>query len=328
MHIGVVIVNYKTAEAAATAAGGVLDEMKAFPGSVLVVVDNDSQDGSFEQLQKGLADDVGAGRVAVIQSGHNGGFGYGVNVGTREVFALRPNVNHVFVVNPDATVDPGSLVHLAHFMDTHPDAGLLGSVVRDVGSSTPVAAFRFPSILSELEGTARLGVITKLLRKQMILIDADNITGPVDWVPGTAILIRAEVFAKVGFFDEGFFLYFEEIDFARRVRDAGFRTYAVLDAGVHHQGALSTGMNDWTRRMPLYWFDSRRRYLVKHHGRFYGAACDAAWICGHVIFKLRQQIGRKKRARARLGRDFISYSLSNLIKPAPQTDRNPPGTRA
>ena len=76
--------------------------------------------------------------------------------------------------------------------------------------------------------------------------------------------------------------------------------------------------------MPRYWFESRRRYLVKHHGRLYAAACDAAWIAGHAVFKLRQRLlPRKKTSRARVGRDFLFYSLSNLIKPAPWTPRNP-----
>jgi hypothetical protein len=82
--------------------------------------------------------------------------------------------------------------------------------------------------------------------------------------------------------------------------------------------------------MPRYWFDSRRRFLVKHHGRFYAAACDAAWICGHAILKAKVNlVSRKHALRPGVGRDFIRYSLANLLKPAPEAEQNlSPGAAA
>jgi N-acetylglucosaminyl-diphospho-decaprenol L-rhamnosyltransferase len=147
----------------------------------------------------------------------------------------------------------------------------------------------------------------------------------VDWVSGVSMLFRREVFATAGFFDEGFFLYFEEVDLARRIQQAGWKIYFVADVGVGHVGGLSTGLNDESRRMPRYWFDSRRRYLVKHHGRAYSAACDAAWIVGHAIFKVKLGLLRSNRSlRPRVGRDFLRYSLRNLLKPAPAAEQNLP----
>ena len=88
-------------------------------------------------------------------------------------------------------------------------------------------------------------------------------------------------------------------------------------------------MKDETRRMPRYWFDSRRRYLVKHHGRLYAAACDAAWICGHAIYKAKNQVlGRRSRERPMLGRDLFRYSLASLFKPAPEAEQNAARKRA
>jgi N-acetylglucosaminyl-diphospho-decaprenol L-rhamnosyltransferase len=145
----------------------------------------------------------------------------------------------------------------------------------------------------------------------------------VDWVSGVSMLFRSEVFSTAGFFDEDFFLYFEEIDLARRVRQFGWKIYFVADVGVGHVGGLSTGFKDETRSMPRYWFDSRRRYFVKHHGRFYAAACDAAWICGHAILKAKIRLTRRQQTvRPNLGWDFLRYSLANLLKPAPEAEQN------
>jgi hypothetical protein len=125
------------------------------------------------------------------------------------------------------------------------------------------------------------------------------------------------VFSTVVFFDEEFFLYFEEIDFAKRLQDAGWKNYYLADVFVDHVGGLSTGFKDDTRRMPQYWFDSRRRYFVKHHGRAYAMACDAARILGHAVFKAKISVSRKEhRVRPHFGRDLFRHSLTNLLKPA------------
>lgn len=323
MRIAAVIVNFRTADATAEAVISLDRELresalrKRSSNYVIVVVDNDSNDGSLEGLRETFSDPQWADRVVVIPSGHNGGFGYGVNVGVRYVVSAFGAPGYVYVLNPDATVGAGAVEALVGFMDTHPEAGLLGNVIRNV-SADVVRAFRFPSVLSELEGTACLGLLTRLLHKQMMVIDPGG-TAEVDWVSGVSMLFRGEVFSTAGWFDEGFFLYFEEIDFARRVRDAGWKVYFNADVEVGHIGALATGMRDETRRMPHYWFESRRRYLVKHHGRLYAAACDAAWLAGHAIFKVKLALkARPERARPHVGRDFLRYSAANLLKPAPE----------
>jgi serine O-acetyltransferase len=75
--------------------------------------------------------------------------------------------------------------------------------------------------------------------------------------------------------------------------------------------------------MPAYWFQARRRYFVKHHGRLYGAACDAAWLSGHAIYLAKQRLRRREQAvRPRLWRDFASYSLKHALEPAPRAVQN------
>jgi GT2 family glycosyltransferase len=148
-------------------------------------------------------------------------------------------------------------------------------------------------------------------------------TSQVDWVSGVSMLFRGEVFSTTGCFDEGFFLYFEEIDLARRVNQSGWKVYFKADVETGHIGALATNMRDETRRMPRYWFESRRRYLVKHHGRLYAAACDAAWLAGHAILKFKMAVQRQRHlSRPHLGRDFLRYSATNALKFAPEAEQN------
>ena len=297
---------------------GDLDELS---NAVVVVVDNDSGDGSFEALSAAFADATWMGRVVVVPSSHNGGFGYGVNVGVRHVLSGYGEPTFFYVLNPDATIDPGTLKGLVDFMRDHPEAGLAGNLVRN-GPGDQTTGFRFPSLLGELEASARLGLLSSLLRNHKVVMGSTE-SGEVDWVSGVSMLFRSDVFSTVGLFDEAFFLYFEEVDLALRVKQAKWKIYFVHGVGVDHIGGLSTGFNDLQRRMPRYWFDSRRRYFVKHHGRLYAAGCDVAWLCGHAILKAKLKLlGQANPLRPYLGRDLFRYGVSNLLKPAPEAEQN------
>jgi GT2 family glycosyltransferase len=325
VDLAAIIVNYRTPGPAAAAARVLIRELEGFEKPLVIVLDNDSGDGSLERLRVDLADEIHAGRAAVIDSGHNGGYGFGINRAVRYALSLPDQPRYIHILNPDATPDPGALQRLVTFMDARPDVGLAGSVVRDI-SGDVVKAFRFPSVLSELERGASTGIITRLLSGYRVPLDPSDPNEPceVDWVPGTHMVVRTEVFANGGFFDEGYFLYFEEIDFARTVRQGGWKVYFVPNAGVFHEGGMATGFSDASRRVPRYWFEARRRYFVKHHGRLYGAVADAAWVAGHTLAKVKRTLLRRKNAgeKPEAGRDFLRYTLPNLLKPPPEAEQN------
>jgi hypothetical protein len=316
VDVATVIVNFRTPASTIEAVRALSADLDELRNPLVVVVDNASGDGSLETLRQAFSDPSWRGRVQVVDAGRNGGFGSGVNVGVQHALRENEETRFIYVLNPDAMIERGALLGLVRFMADHPDAGLVGNVVRNEGADV-VRAFRFPTALSELEGGACLGLISRLLRKYVVPTDPGRSTD-VDWVCGASMLFRREVFSTVGFFDEEFFLYFEEVDFAKRLRDAGWKNYYVADIFVDHVGGLSTGFKDESRRMPQYWFDSRRRYFVKHHGLLYAAACDAARIFGHAVFKAKVSVSRKEhRVRAHFGRDLFRHSLTNLWKPAP-----------
>jgi N-acetylglucosaminyl-diphospho-decaprenol L-rhamnosyltransferase len=316
VDVATVIVNFRTPASTIEAVRALSPDLDELHNPLVVVVDNASGDGSLEQLREAFSDPSWKGRIQVVDAGRNGGFGSGVNVGVQHALRANEETRFIYVLNPDAMIERGALLGLVKFMADRPDAGLVGNVVRNEGADV-VRAFRFPSALGELEGGACLGLLSRLLRSYVVPTDPGRST-EVDWVCGASMLFRSEVFSTVGFFDEEFFLYFEEVDFAKRLREAGWKNYYVADIFVDHVGGLSTGFKDETRRMPQYWFDSRRRYFVKHHGRLYAAACDAARIFGHAVFKAKVSVSRKEhRVRPHFGRDLFRHSLANLLKPAP-----------
>jgi hypothetical protein len=315
MNVAAIVVNYRTTEAAINAVKALLLELEA--ESKVVVVDNDSGDGSFDRLVDAAHVHAWAPRVVIVQSGYNGGYGYGINVGAREAMSWADSPRYLYIINSDASPVPGAVDRLVRFMDDNPSVGLAGSTVHNDDGSF-VSAFRFPSVFSEFESNANLGFISRLLDKHRVPLGPPGRSVEVDWVPGTSMLIRGSAFAKVGRFDEDFFLYFEEIDICRRFHDAGYAVYFVEGAGVKHIGSLATGMGDESKRMPAYWFAARRRYFVKHHGRLYALACDAAWLGGHVLRKAADRLlSRESGTRPHIGMDFLRYSVAHWSAQAP-----------
>lgn len=317
MNVVAIVINYRTAEAAIQSVEALRAELGKLGDSKVIVVDNDSGDDSFERLTRAAGELGWGSQVVVMQSGYNGGYGYGINVGAQEAMTWPSPPRYLYIINSDASPLPGALERLVQFMDDNPSVGLAGSTVHNDDGSF-VSAFRFPSLFSEFESNANLGVISRLLDKHRVPLRPPGRTLPVDWVPGTSMMIRATAFSRVGRFDEDFFLYFEEIDLCRRIREAGFEVTFVEGAGVKHIGSLATGMGDESKRMPGYWFAARRRYFVKHHGRLYAAACDAAFLGGHVLRKAADRVlFRASGARPHLGRDLLRYALSHVTQAAP-----------
>ena len=96
----------------------------------------------------------------------------------------------------------------------------------------------------------------------------------MDWVSGAAVMFRFASIAEVGFFDPDFFLYYEEADLMRRMSVAGWQGWHVAEARVIHAEGAATQVrsHDERRRRPDYWYDSRRMYFEKNHGRLYALA--------------------------------------------------------
>ena len=125
--------------------------------------------------------------------------------------------------------------------------------------------------------------------------------------------IRAAVLEAIGGLDEGYFLYFEETDFCLRARRAGFATWYVPQSRVMHVGGQSTEVterNTAPKRLPGYWFDSRRRYFTKAFGIGHTMAIDLAVLAAYPLGWLKRLVLRQRdRSVPRYYRDFIRSSV-------------------
>ena len=296
-----VLLNWRSARMTLQAAEVALRALDGMEGA-LVMVDNDSQDGSFAEMSAAVAAcgwDQGPQQVRVLQAGRNGGLGAGNNFGIRAGLPGGKRPDFVYILNSDAFPAPEAIRALLDHLQAHPRTGFAGSFIHgteiDGKNGAPHrTAFRFPSIASEFEGQVRFGPVSRILNRYIVARPIPQRTCRVDWLAGASLMMRTDVLDQIGLFDERFFLYFEETDLCRRAALAGWGTDYVVQSRVAHIGSASTGMKTWDR-IPQFWLDSRLHYFVKNHGALYAGLATLALLTGGVLWRLRLLIQRKDR---------------------------------
>jgi GT2 family glycosyltransferase len=305
-----VILNWRTAEMTLKSAEAAERAMEGIAGGI-VVVDNDSGDGSFEKMSEALRDRP---RFRVVQSGRNGGFGAGNNVGIRLGLPGGERPDYIYILNSDAFPAPDAIRKLLDYLEAHPKVGLAGSYIHGPDGEAHTTCFRFPSVASEFEGAARTGPISRLLAHRAVPLGVPEATQPVDWLAGASVMLREEVVRTVGVFDETFFLYFEETDLCRRAAEAGWPTHFVRESRVEHIGSVSTGMKTW-KRVPGYWFDSRWHYFRKAGGTGRAVMATLAHLAGASIYQMRRMVQPKLAGGPpHFLRDLTGHALRQLVR--------------
>lgn len=317
MKLLTIIINYRTPDLTRRAVVSAALATAHVRDSKIVVVDNDSRDGSIEALRRAVNEAGLGARVQILASAYNGGFGYGNNFAIRPALAAQDAPQYIYLLNSDAFPSEHALMHLVDYMDSHPKVGITGSFVQGLDGDAHHTAFRFPTILSEFEGAMQLGPLTKALGRYVVPLPIPTATTDVDWVAGASMMLRATMLEEIGLFDERFFLYFEETDLCRRAKLAGWRVVYVRDSQVAHVGAASTGIKKERRRLPAYWFDSRQHYFVKNHGLLYLWAANLAQVSGGAVFRVRRTLQGQRRSRPlpdRFLRDLVQHMVQTRMR--------------
>jgi GT2 family glycosyltransferase len=229
-----------------------------------LVVDNASCDGSADMVQTEFPD------VRLIRSPINLGFAAGNN----RAFPLARG-RYVVLLNSDAFLCPGSLPRALEHMEKNPDVGLGGGRLIGRDGAWQPSARMFPSPLNDflcMSGLAARYTHSRFFGR-FDRTWADPLqASEVDWVPGAFAIIRRHVLAEVGYFDEAFFLYYEEVDLCRRMKSAGYRIWYWPDILVVHLGGESSktvrhlSLSEAGSQLTLWRMRSALLYYRKHHG--------------------------------------------------------------
>jgi len=308
--VGVVVVSYRSAALTVDCLRSIAAERAHVSLRIrCVVVDNASGDAPV--VAAAIADNGWGDWARVVVAPRNGGFAYGNNLGLQEL-ERDGRVDFVHLLNPDTVLRPGAIEALVAFLRARPRAGIAGGVFENGDGSEWAVAFRFPSLLGEIEHGVRLGLVSRLLARACVPMHMGASAAPADWVSGASMMIRREVFDRIGGLDETFFLYFEETEFCHRAKRAGFEVWYVPASRVVHIAGQSTKVterNVGPRRLPSYWFDSRRLYFTLTHGRAYAALADAlALLAGCAGLAKSALLGRLHAHVPHFLRDLLRHS--------------------
>lgn len=300
----ILIVNYRTADLVVEnllALASVVTEAKDFGLKLnAVVVDNNSSDGSFEIISQFQANNRFSW-CHVVQSGENKGFASANNIGLNFAFLHGLSSDLYFFLNPDAVVFGDTILAILRFFNKISYPVLVGCTQVDSLKHARPSAFRFPSILTEFQRGANVGLLNRFSDSFNIVFPSTSQPFVTDWVTGAAFVVPHQVLSSVGKMDEDFFLYYEEVELMWRIRRAGYEIWSLPDARVFHEGGASTGVKKGrvaSGELPEYWFESWRLYFAKTNGTLYRTFAGIAYLAGCVVAKIVQLARPQRKAES------------------------------
>ncbi len=253
--------------------------------------------GRFQKLQAFLESSEIGGWTELLALDFNGGFGWANNQAMLHRAGRLPP--YIYLLNPDTEVEPGAITALARVLNERDDVAAVGSQLIEVDGALSASAFSFPSIASEFVRGSQTFALSRLLGIAPVAHDLEH-GGEVDWVTGASVMFRRDALEQTGLFDDGFFLYFEEVELMHRVKRAGWKIWFEPSSRVRHIGGASTGVNQpqFADAKPSYWFRSRQRYFVRTQGRGHAFLANLAWLAGFFLVGLpRSAVSSKCRSR-------------------------------
>ena len=262
--VSIVVVTYKER----------LDVLKACFDSVadatsvsyeLIVVDNAASDAT-----RGLLESYD--HVTYLRNESNRGFAAAVNRG----MAVSQG-RYVLLLNPDVRFDPDTLAKMLTHLDEDSNVGIASCVIRYPDGTLQESIRRFPGVIDQLQIMFKLPHVFKRLKAidSYMMRDADPyVSQDVESIMGAFMWIRRELIDQLGFLDERYFIWFEEVDYCKMAHDAGWRIRHYADVSItHHKGHMFNQIG--TLRKQRWIRESLRKYLAKHNGT---AVASLFWV--------------------------------------------------
>src|SRR5580698_980493 len=242
--IAIVVINYRTAQMTLDCLASLEPEVTHLPGAHVVLVDSASGDGSATILERETSARGWNSWLSMLRLAENRGFSAGNNAGI--AFADRQaRFDAYLLLNSDTILRPGALESLGRALERDSSVGLVGPRLEWADGQPQVSCFRKISPISELLAAAKTGPVTRLFSRSEVAVfappanqetngAADTCRAEIDWISFACVLVRRDVVAQIGPMDEGFFMYFEDVDYCLRARQAGWRLAYVPSARVVH----------------------------------------------------------------------------------------------
>lgn len=237
----------------------------------VIVVDSASSDGSAEMVAAEFPE------ALLLRKAENVGYARGSNLGIAQASG-----RHVLLLNPDTQVISNALPLMVEYLDTHQDVGALGPQLIYADGRIQSSRRRFPTLATGFFESTWLQSVAPgpLLRRYYMRDIPDDAVSEVDWVTGACLMVRREAYEEAGLLDEGYFMYSEEMEWQRRIKDASWKIACYPAARVvHHEGKSSEQV---VAQRHVYFQRSKLRYFRQYHGRIAAAVLRGALLASYA----------------------------------------------
>ncbi len=289
--VSIIIVSYNTRELLWDCLTSVAPGCEGLSTEVFVV-DNASSDGSADMVRKEFP------QVRLVVNDLNLGFAAANNLGLE-----RAAGRYMVLLNSDSQIRQAAMTTLVEFMDARPTAGYCGPRLLNADGGLQASARRFPTFLSD--AFSMLGLDRRYpYSRHALSLHSGSRSGkpfPADWLSGACLMVRSAAVAQVGLMDAGFFLYFEETDWCRRMACVGWEGWYVPQAEVVHLGGQSVTRGEaagpFSGDHPVHWVRSRRRYMRRYCGSVGLAFEELLLVALYSVIWVRHRWRRGERSR-------------------------------
>ncbi len=250
------IVNWNTREELRECLNSVLAQ-DCIEKCEVVVVDNASSDSSADIVNSEFD-----GRIRLIENRSNFGFGAAHNQAIES-----SKGRYVFVINPDSRMlKPNVLGQMVAYMDANPQIGVIGPRILNPDGTLQFSARRFPPMFAGIFRHTILGRLfpnNRFVRGYLMTDISHDVTMDVDWLSGSALMVRRKTIEQIGAFDERFFMYCEDVDLCKRAHDGGWRVVYYPEVEVSHRIGAASDKNPFA--MIKQHHHSMLLYFLKHN---------------------------------------------------------------
>lgn len=260
--ISIVIVNWNSGIQLSECIESINKSKKAnFMLNNIIIVDNASNDSSLDLINNKSRN------IKIIKNNDNIGFGKACNQG-----AIGVEDNFILFLNPDMLIYEDTFLNLFNYIEKNDSSkiGIYGVQLQNEMKIVQKTCARLPSLSTFIIRSLGLNKINSKIFQSYTMQDWDHLSNrEVDQVMGAFFMIKRDIFEKLNGFDERFFVYYEELDLSKRVKDASYKTVFVSEARAYHKGG-GTSENVKAKRL-FYNTRSRIIYGFKHFGLFKGS---------------------------------------------------------
>lgn len=270
----------------------------------VIVVDSASTDDSAAMVAAEFP------WVTLLPQTENVGFPRGNNIGLREAKG-----EYLLLLNPDTVVVDEALAKMAAFLQANPDVGAVGPQLLNPDGTVQSSRRRFPTAATGFfESTWLEGLAPGVLRRYYALDLPDETTADVDWLTGACIMVPRAVYDAIGGLDEGFYMYSEELDWCRRIKESGWHVVYYPAAQIIHHVGKSSEQAVTARHINFQ--RAKLRYFRKYHGRLLAALLRVFLLASYawqlVLEGLKGALGSQPALRRQRVRAYADVLRSGL----------------